>query len=67
MMSLTFHDKKKVLPFKQTNKKENEVAILDKIAVASTKILTFRWKLRRISRVIWKTLNCFGTQSQLIL
>jgi hypothetical protein len=43
MMSLTFHDKKESFTI-QTNKQEGEwlAAILDKIAVASTKILTFQ-------------------------
>jgi hypothetical protein len=42
-MSLTFHDKKKVLLFKQT-KIEGEwlVAMLAKIAVVNTKVLTFQ-------------------------
>jgi hypothetical protein len=67
MMSLTFHDKKESFTI-QTNKIEGEwlVAMLAKIAVVNTKVLTFR-KLRQISRVIWKTLNCFGIQSQLTL
>jgi hypothetical protein len=65
-MSLTFHDKKESFTI-QTNKIEGEwlVAML-KIAVVNTKVLTFQ-KLRQISRVIWKTLNCFGIQSQLTL
>ena len=43
MMSLTFHDKKESFTI-QTNKQEGEwlVAILDKIAVASTKVFTFQ-------------------------